>query len=39
MKQRNFVAKYAMKFNKAVVMTSKKQKQKAGYTKHKTKLY
>ena len=31
----NFVAKYARRFNKAVVMASRKKQAKNGYAKHK----
>ena len=35
MKKRNPVAKHARKFNRAAVMTDRKQSAKAGYQKHK----
>lgn len=35
MKQRNFVAKHARKFNKATIQKDKKKSLKKGYVKHK----
>jgi len=34
-KQRNFVAKHMLKFNKATVEEDRKKKDKRGYAKHK----
>lgn len=34
MKQRNYVAKYTRKFNKATVHADKKKREKNGYTRH-----